>query len=186
MARDGKNLPVDHKWKPENGVRDKNHEYANGEYLETAYQHQEFPKTMFHPNYVHNRKEGIEYAFDQLPQVVNNVDELEQLGPDWKESPAEHNIVTAPDQAHTMRMKKDAAAKGKDWRAAVPGAGMSLTEEHLNYLKAAGADVKTMADMYALVAKWTSAQMQGFMEEVAKAGKEQKPGKGAKGASPGK
>lgn len=39
-----KNLPVDHNFNIKNGERDKNHVYQDGEYVEVAYQFQEYPK----------------------------------------------------------------------------------------------------------------------------------------------
>src|SRR5215475_13335588 len=92
-----KNLPIDYRWKPELGVRDKSHELKNGEYVEVEYEHKEFPKFKYHAAYVHQKEPGVEYPFTAHAQVVNHAGEEAELGSEWKDSPGGHQIVTAPD-----------------------------------------------------------------------------------------
>src|SRR5262249_36513214 len=75
-----RNLPIDYRWKPELGVRDRNHVLKNGEYVEIEYAHKEFPKFKYHPDYVHVKEEGVEYPFTAHAQLVNSAVEEAELG----------------------------------------------------------------------------------------------------------
>jgi hypothetical protein len=181
MAKD-KNLPVDHKWVQDLGAMGKNHAFVDGEYVETTYVHQSYPKTKYHADYVHDRKEGQEYQFTQLPQTVLDMDEEILLGEDWKDSPAYFCIQTCPDAESQAKKKRAIAAAGANWRAAVPGANnQALTEAHVHFLQANGMpEIKSLGDAYTFLSGMTSTQMSSFMKEAAEWGKANTVGAGKK------
>lgn len=59
----------------------------------------EYPKYMYHTT--------------EEPTVVNNPDELKELGPDWAESPAAFGVETAPSAESIAAAKRKAAATKK-------------------------------------------------------------------------
>lgn len=166
MAKEIKNLPIDYKWKPELGAMGTNHSYFDGEYTERAYEHQEFPKVKYHADFVAHPKEGVEYSFTELPQTVNNREEEQKLGDDWKDSPGQVGVITAPDLAESQKRKRAQAATGSNWRAAVAGNNADATEQHLKFLQSEGGEAKTMADLYNFLAGLTGQQMKSFMKEA--------------------
>lgn len=166
MAKQTKNLPIDERWhdKTPLGNMAKNHSYVDGEYLESEYSHQEFPKMKYHPDFVAEKKDGVEYSYTQVAQQVNSREDEEELGEDWKDSPGELGIITAPDAAFQNKKRKEAASRS--WREAAMPDKQVIGEEHLEFLKAAGAPVKNMADVYTLLAQMTKQQCDAFMAEV--------------------
>src|SRR5437588_12853223 len=99
MAKELKNLPIDHKWHDTGtlGAMAKPHTYLDGEYVETSYDRNagEYPKMKYHEDFVANPKDGIEYAFTELPQIVHSREEEADLGADWKDSPGAVGVITA-------------------------------------------------------------------------------------------
>src|SRR3954467_9496403 len=137
MAKREQNLPIDHKWHDltQFGNMAKPHVFAEGEYLDIGVQTQnEYPKVKYHADFVAFPKDGQEYGFTELPQVVHDREEEEALGSDWKNNPADFGIVTAPDAAHSQAQKRARSAAGANWRAsALPNSNPDLTETHLQF-----------------------------------------------------
>ena len=160
-----KNLPIDYRWKPELGVRDRNHALKNGEYVEAEYEHQEFPKFKYHADYVHDKEDGVEYPFTAQAQLVSSAKEEAELGPEWKNFPAEHNIVTAPDAEEVAGRRRKSAAAGANWRAAASLPAVTITDRHVAFLRAQGMNISSQPETYAFLATLTSAQMKSFLNE---------------------
>lgn len=167
MAEKGKNLPVDYRWHDNSllGAMAKPHQYINGEYIEIPnFESVEFPKMMYHPDYVHNRRPDIEYGFTQLPQLAETESEAKALREKgFKDSPREAGVVTLPDAEAQQKRRAEVAAAGRDWRAHLPNAAPGVSEVHLRFLQSQGVEVQTLADAYAFLAKFTSQQMNQFM-----------------------
>jgi len=162
-----KNLPIDYRWKPELGVRDKSHELKSGEYVEVQYEHQEFPKFKYHADYVHQKEEGVEYPFTANAQVVNNAKEEAELGEEWKDFPGEHKIVTAPDAEEVASRQRKSAAAGANWRAAASLPAVVISDHHVAFLRAQGMNISGLSEAYAFLATLTSAQMKSLLDEAA-------------------
>jgi hypothetical protein len=128
-----------------------------------------YPKMKYHADYIHPQKEGVEYSITQSPILVHSAKEERELGDEWKDSPTEHGIITAPDADQVKARRAEQVKAGANWRAALPNApDADLGQRHIDFLQAQGmADLKTMGDLYAFVGKFTGAQMKSFMAEVA-------------------
>lgn len=163
---DPKNLPVDYKWKPEFGTRTGSHQFTNGEYVETTYSHQEYPKLKYHADYIHNKRDGVEYPPTAHAQLVNSAEEEVELGEDWKDSPGEHGIQTAPDAEGQAVLNRQRLAEASNWRSAPGAPAAQVGQKHLAFLQAQGMNVKDMVEAYAFLATLTGAQMKTFMAEV--------------------
>lgn len=184
MAKKDKNLPVDQKWNDTAPLGNMafNHDFVDGEYVKKDYAHEEYPKMMYHADYLAHPTPGQELSFTQQAQRAENADEETKLCDDgFSDSLAKLGIVTAPDAADELKKRKAAAAAGSDWRKSVNGGRPPIGEAHLEFLKAAGAQVETLADVYTFLAQMSSQQMNAFLAEVeaakkpaaAKAGKKQ-------------
>src|SRR5258708_23391580 len=178
-----RNMAIDHSWKPDLGARGMNHEFKNGEYVEVSYTQREFPKFKYHADYVHDKKDGVEYPFTTQAQLVNNAEEEAELGAGWKDSPADYGIVTAPDAEEVSKRKRAKAATGSNWRAATSLPAVSVSEHHIAFLQSQGMDISSLAQAYTFLATLTSTQMKSFMEEAASWKNGSSAGKGANGAS---
>jgi hypothetical protein len=161
-----KNLPIDYRWRPELGVRDRNHVLKNGEYVEIEYEHKEFPKFKYHADYVPVKEEGVEYPFTAHAQLVNSAVEETELGPEWKDFPAEHNIVTAPDAEEVASRQRKSAAAGANWRAAAALPAVTITDHHVAFLRAQGMNISSLPEAYAFLATLSSAQMKSLLDEA--------------------
>jgi hypothetical protein len=178
-----RNLPIDHKWNDQTqfGAAAKPHVFVDGEYVEVPYVHQEFPKMMYHADFVVHPLPGQDLGFTQIAQVVENEEEVKELGPEWKASLLEHGIETCPSAETLQSRKRSQAAAGANWRAALPNSNPNITDLHLQFLQAAGVEVKTLGDVYTFLAGMTSSQMKSFMQEAAEWEKKQS-GQAAKAA----
>lgn len=162
-----RNMAVDHSWDTDLGARAANHEFRNGEYVEVPYIQQDFPKFKYHADYVHDKKEGVEYPFTAQAQLVNNAEEEAELGGGWKDSPADYGMVTAPDEEEVSKRKRAKAATGANWRSATSLPAVSINQHHLAFLQAQGMEINSLAQAYTFLATLTSTQMKSFMDEAA-------------------
>lgn len=145
-----------------------------GGYVEDIYDRgkNEYPKVMYHRDYVHDKKEGLDYPHTANAVTVNSAEEEEELGPEWADNPAAHGHITAPDAAEILKRKRRAASEGADWRSAIGVPSADITELHVKFLQAHGRkDIENVAQAYQLLSTFTSAQMRSFLADAAAWGK---------------
>lgn len=183
MAKPGQNKPPDFNFTAEKlneplGERAKNHDFVDGEYVAKPYIHQPYPKMKYHPEYVHEQKDGIVYGFTECAQQVSSEEEEKALGQDWKDSPAAFGIVTAPDTRMVGLRRLEEAKQSGQWRKGANIPKEQVTEKHLEFAQANGVpNLETLGDLYGFLAKLSSAQMRDFMKEAAEWIDEQEPEK---------
>lgn len=137
-------------------VTKKPHIYRNGKYeeVEGGYTYSPYPKIKYHAN--------------ESPIQVNDAAEEDALGDDWRDSPADHGIITAPDVKEIQRQRIAEANANADWKKVLPAQSVALTEHHVSFLQAAGlSDVANIEGVYAFLAKLNSAQQSKFMADAA-------------------
>lgn len=161
MAVQGKNLPLEKDFYPDQGVMGKPHAFVNGSYEEKPYIHQEYPKAKYHADYVHDQKPTKEYGFNECAQIVNSKDEEDKLGPEWKDGPS---MITAPSAQDVSRVKKEI---GSSWRAAA-ALPETVTEYHVQFVQSQGmSHITNVIELYKFLGGLSSAQMNDFMKEAA-------------------
>jgi len=151
-------------------IRKGPHVFENGKYVKVDnFIPGEYPKAMYHADYVHNKKDGVEYGLTESAVTVNNRAEEEALGPEWKPSLIAHGIITAPDAEHLAKQKAEKSKAGANWRAALGAVpNEDLGQKHIDFLQANGMpEIKTLAELYNFAAKFTGQQMRSFLAEVA-------------------
>lgn len=184
FAKQGQNKPDDYNYTAEKmrevwGPMGKNHVYADGEYTERPYIHQDFPKMKYHADYVHDQKPGTLYSFTESAQLVNNPEEEKALGEEWKNSPADFGIVTQPDTKSVQLKRLEEAKQGQSWRKGANIPNEEVNESHLEFARQSGVpNLEGLGDLYKFLATLTVPQMRDFMKESANANKPAKRGPG--------
>lgn len=183
MAKQGKNLAEDYNFTAAEinksiGDRAKPHVYRDGEYIAVDADPQPYPKAKYHADYIHNPKAGENLKYTEVPQLVNNKEEEDLLGPEWLDRP---QMETAPDTSAVAKMRLIEAQQGGSWRKAVNLSNDNITEKHLEFAQAQGVPGLTdMASLLKLLSTFSGSQMRDFQKEFAEWNKpvEEKKGPG--------
>jgi len=171
MPKAGQNMPTDYNFSAEKlrepwGNMAYRHKFVDGEYVRDDSPLSEYPKAKYHPDYVHEQKEGTIYGFTECAQIVNSKEEEDQLGTEWKDSPAAFGHITAPDTKAVALKRIEEAKQAGQWRKGANIPNEQVTEKHLDFARENGVpELETMADFYRFLATLTSTQMREFMKE---------------------
>lgn len=158
------NLDITKDFYPDLGIKGKSHVYEEGKYREAPYLHKVYPKAKYHRDFVLVQKPGKEYGFNEVAQMVNSAEEETKLGADWKDSPGEFGIVTAPNAEQISEKKR---GQGSSWRAATE-LPPEVTMHHVRFVRAQGmTHINDVAELYTFLGTLGSAQMADFMREAA-------------------
>jgi hypothetical protein len=162
-----KNLPLETDFYPNHTKPkeyDRPHVFVNNEYVSQAPPASEYPKVKYHKDFVPNPVNGKDYGFNQVAQLVNNAEDEKRLGDDWKDSPADHGIVTAPNQQEVDEKRRSSAA---DWKAAAKLPGETVTERHIEFVQSQGMiQVTNIVELYKFLGELTGSQMTQFMKDA--------------------
>jgi hypothetical protein len=168
MSIKNKNLPLETDFYPNHTkpkAQDRPHIYDTNEreYVEADYVAKEYPKAMYHPDYIHEKKADRDYSFTECAQLVNSSKEEKSFIADgWLESP---QCVTSP---NAEQVAKKAREDSINWRKAAQLPYEGINERHIAFAQSQGLDIKSMADLYSLLKDFSGSQMQSFQRDAKK------------------